>query len=161
MSSNDYFRPRGDITTVLDLADRDAQDNTYFPINTNGSWFHSGMTASSHTLHTLSGGTSVSSKPDETSEAEIPPHTQTVYPTTLSIQEFPQRGPAEWGQKFTFEIGSLPAGDLLQSVVLQIKLGSWYDNSVISRLTNASITTDPSSTSYWTYMNGLGGSIID
>ena len=31
MSSKDYFRPRGDITTVLDLTDRDAQDNTYFP----------------------------------------------------------------------------------------------------------------------------------
>jgi len=149
--SNDYFRPRGDITTVLDLADRDAQDNTYFPINTNGSWFHSGMTQSSRTLHTLT----------PQSESEIPPHTQTVYPTTLSIQEFPQRGPAEWGQKFTFEIGSLPAGDLLQSVVLQIKLGSWYDNSVISRLTNATITTDNNSTSYWTYMNGLGASIIE
>ena len=137
MSSNDYFRPRGDITTVLDLVDRDAQDHTYFPINTNGSWFHSGMTQSSQTLHT---------QPDETSGAEIP--LQTVYPTTLSIQEFPQRGPAEWGQKFTFEIGSLPAGDLLQSVVLQIKLGSWYDNSVISRLTNASIKTDDNSKSY-------------
>jgi hypothetical protein len=154
MSSNDYFRPRGDITTILDLVDRDAQDHTYFPINTNGSWFHSGMTASSHTLP---GGTSAS--PDETTGAEVP--LQKVYPTTLSIQEFPQRGPAEWGQKFTFEIGSLPAGDLLQSVVLQIKLGSWYDNSVISRLTNATITTDPSSTSYWTYMNGLGASIIE
>jgi hypothetical protein len=149
MSSNDYFRPRGDITTVLDLTDRDSQDNTYFPINTNNSWFHSGMPQSSRTL------------PDDTNE--IPPHTQTVHPTTLSIQEFPQRGPAEWGQKFTFEIGSLPAGDLLQSVVLQVKLGSWYDNSVISKLTNATITTDTvnQASSYWTYMNGLGASIIE
>ena len=149
MSSQDYFRPRGDITTILDLTDRDAQDNTYFPITTNKSWFHSGSGASalSHTL------------PDGSAES-IAPHTQTVYPTTLSIQEFPQRGPAEWGQKFTFELGSLPAGDLLQSVLLQIKLGSWYDNSVISRLTNATITTDPNQ-SYWTYMNGMGIGLIE
>ena len=38
----DYFRPRGDITTVLDLTDRDSQDNTYFPLNTDESWFHRG-----------------------------------------------------------------------------------------------------------------------
>ena len=166
MSSQDYFRPRGDITTILDLTDRDAQDNTYFPITTNKSWFHSGKSASSHTLtpnqsassHTLTPNQSESSNtPDD---ASIPPHTQTVYPTTLSIQEFPQRGPAEWGQKFTFELGSLHAGDLLQSVVLQLKLGSWYDNSVISRLTNATITTDPTQ-SYWTYMNAIGTSIIE
>jgi hypothetical protein len=116
MSSQDYFRPRGDITTVLDLTDRDAQDNTYFPINTQGSWFHR-----------------------ETSDQ----NTQRVYPTATSIQEFPQRGPAEWGQKCTFELGSLPTGDLLQSVILQIKLGSWYDNSIISQLTAGTITTDP------------------
>ena len=36
----DYSRPRGDITTVLDLADRDSQDNTYFPIEATQSWFH-------------------------------------------------------------------------------------------------------------------------
>jgi len=147
MSSQDYFRPRGDITTILDLTDRDAQDNTYFPINTNNSWFHAGKSSSSQILSN-----------DET----IPPHTQTVYPTTLSIQEFPQRGPAEWGQKFTFELGSLPAGDLLQSVMLQIKLGSWYDNSIISQLTNATITTDSTQLrQYWTYMNGLGTGLIE
>ena len=61
MSAKDYFRPRGDITTVLDLTDRDSQDNTYFPLTTNESWFHRG----DHT---------------------------TVYPTTLSVQEFTQDG---------------------------------------------------------------------
>ena len=40
MSGKDYFRPRGDITTVLDLTDRDAQDNTYFPIKTDETFFH-------------------------------------------------------------------------------------------------------------------------
>jgi hypothetical protein len=135
MSSQDYFRPRGDITTVLDLTDRDAQDNTYFPINTGSTWFHR-------------------ETPDQAS--------QTVYPTATSIQEFPQRGPAEWGQKCTFELGALPTGDLLQATILQIKLGSWYDNSIISQLTAASITTDPThANSYWTYINGLGAALIE
>jgi hypothetical protein len=145
MASQDYFRPRGDITTILDLTDRDSQDNTYFPIDTDQSWFHRGISQTSS-------GTS-----------EITPHTNTVYPTARSIQEFPQRGPAEWGQRFTFEIGSLQAGDLLEALVLQIKLGSWYDNSVISRLTSASITTDTTNqaNAYWTYINGLGTNLIE
>jgi hypothetical protein len=35
----DYVRPRGDITTVLDQADRDTQDDFLFPIDSNISWF--------------------------------------------------------------------------------------------------------------------------
>jgi len=138
MSSKDYFRPRGDITTVLDLTDRDAQDNTYFPLQTDNSWFHHG---------------------DNT----------TVHPTSMSIQEFTQRGPADWGQTCSFEIGALPAGDLLQSVMLQFKLGSWYNGQIIQQLSNGSITssvgTIPNapnqSADYWTYVNSLGSSIIE
>jgi hypothetical protein len=128
----DYFRPRGDITTVLDLTDRDSQDNTYFPLNTNESWFHRG----DH---------------------------KTVYPSTTSVQEFTQRGPADWGQKFSFEIGSLPAGDLLQAVILQIKLGSWYNNQIVNDLRSGTITTDTTAypSDYWTYMNSLGTAIIE
>jgi hypothetical protein len=128
----DYFRPRGDITTVLDLTDRDSQDNTYFPLNTDESWFHRG----DH---------------------------KTVYPSATSVQEFTQRGPADWGQKFSFEIGSLPAGDLLQAVILQIKLGSWYNNQIVNDLRSGTITTDTttSANDYWTYMNSLGTAIIE
>lgn len=125
----DYFRPRGDITTVLDLTDRDSQDNTYFPLNTDKSFFH------------------VENK--------------TVYPSALSVQEFTQRGPADWGQKMSFEIGSLPAGDLLQAVILQFKLGSWYNGSIIKQLQNGEITTNPNQSDYWTYINSLGTAIID
>ena len=132
MSSKDYFRPRGDITTVLDLTDRDSQDNTYFPLTTDESFFHRG----DH---------------------------KTVYPSTVSVQEFTQRGPADWGQKFSFEIGSLPAGDLLQSVILQFKLSSWYNGNIVSKLTQglikADLDTNPSA--YWTYMNSLGTAIIE
>jgi hypothetical protein len=132
MSAKDYNRPRGDITTVLDLTDRDSQDNTYFPLNTDESWFHRG----DH---------------------------KTVYPSTVSIQEFVQRGPADWGKKFSFEIGALPAGDLLQAVILQFKLGSWYNNQIVNDLVSGIITTDTNSypNSYWTYMNSLGTAIIE
>lgn len=134
MSSNDYFRPRGDITTVLDLTDRDAQDNTYFPLDTTESFFHRG----DH---------------------------KTVYPTAVSVQEFTQRGPADWGQKFSFEIGTLPAGDLLQAVILQFKVGHWYNGNIISQLQQGSIYTDTGSLEakkqYWTYMNSLGTAIVE
>jgi hypothetical protein len=132
MSAKDYFRPRGDITTVLDLTDRDSQDNTYFPLDTDESWFHRG----DH---------------------------KTVYPSSLSIQEFTQRGPADWGQKFSFEIGSLPAGDLLQAVILQIKLDSWYNESIVNKLVSGEIRTNTNNfgSEYWTYMNSLGTAIIE
>jgi hypothetical protein len=132
MSSKDYERPRGDITTVLDLTDRDSQDNTYFPLNTDYSWFHR-------------------------------EGNRTIYPTALSVQEFTQRGPADWGQKFSFEIGSLPAGDLLQAVILQVKLGSWYNGDIIKKLANGDITTNTTTYAqdYWTYMNSLGTGIIE
>ena len=132
MSMTDYSRPRGDITTVLDLTDRDSQDNTYFPLDTDHSWFHRESN-------------------------------RTVYPTAMSVQEFPQRGPAEWGQMFSFEIGSLPAGDLLQAVMLQVKLGSWYNGDILQKIANGDITTNTMeySSEYWTYMNSLGTAIIE
>ena len=130
LSSQDYFRPRGDITTVLDVTDRDAQDNTYFPIDSDKSWFHYKNTV--------------------------------THPTASSIQEFIQRGPANWGQKCTFEIGALPAGDFFQSIHLQIHLGSWYNNSIIQKLAFSQITADPANLQqYWTYCNSLGVSIIE
>lgn len=134
MSAKDYFRPRGDITTVLDLTDRDSQDNTYFPLDTNESWFHRG----DH---------------------------KTVYPSALSVQEFTQRGPADWGQKFTFEIGTLPAGDLLQAVILQFNLGHWYNGNIINKLSQGLITCNIDNANdksqYWTYINSLGTAIIE
>lgn len=130
-TGKDYFRPRGDITTVLDLTDRDSQDLTFFPVDTEGSWFHR-------------------------------ENGRTVYPTTVSIQEFVQRGPAGWGQKCTFELGSLSAGDMLQSVMLQIKLDHWLPPTAMTQLLRGEITTSNAHMSdYWTYANSLGTSIIE
>jgi hypothetical protein len=60
-----------------------------------------------------------------------------------------------------FELEGLSAGDLLHHVVLQLKLGSWYDASVITRLSEGTITTDPTFDAYWTYANGLGSVIVE
>ena len=130
MTSKDYFRPRGDITTVLDQTNRDSQDNTYFPIDSDKTRFHYKNTI--------------------------------VHPTAMSIQEFTQRGPADWGQKCSFEIGALSAGDLFHSIYVQIKLGSWYNELVVQQLQLSQITVDPTNLQqYWTYCNSLGTSIID
>ncbi len=130
-TGKDYFRPRGDITTVLDVTDRDSQDLTFFPVDTEGSWFHRESN-------------------------------RTVYPTTVGIQEFVQRGPAEWGQKCTFEFASLPAGDMLQSIMLQIKLDHWLPITAMSRLLRGEITTSADHMDeYWTYANSIGSAIIE
>lgn len=39
MSTTSFNRPRGDITTLLDLTPRDAQDDAYTPLQTGQSWF--------------------------------------------------------------------------------------------------------------------------
>jgi hypothetical protein len=136
-NGSDYFRPRGDITTVLDLTNRDVQDNYMFPLDTNNTFFHRSHTDDSNS--------------------------RVIHPTSLSIQEFTQRGPAEWGQRFTFEIGALPAGDLLQSVILQFRLGHWYDSNTIKKLQTGSWIADTSgnASAYYTYINSLGSSIIE
>ena len=138
--SQDYFRPRGDITTVLDATDRDAQDNTYFPLDATASFFHRG--GGNHTPlpngnHTSLDSTSLDNTSLDNDSTEKP---NTVYPTTFSIQEFPQRGPSNWGQTLSFELGSLHAGDLLQSVMVQLTLGSWYDDSILTGLAQNAIT---------------------
>ena len=128
--SQDYFRPRGDITTVLDLTNRDSQDNTYFPIDSDKTRFHYADTI--------------------------------THPTAMSIQESTQRGPGDWGQKCSFEIGSLACGDLFHSIYVQIKLGSWYNESIVQQLQLSQITVDPANLSqYWTYCNSLVTAIIE
>lgn len=144
MSSNlesprQFSRPRGGIKTVLDLTDRDGQDNFYFPPDSSTSWFFRGSTA------------------------ESLKHTQFM---TTNFQEITQRGPAEWGQKMTFELNQLPTGDLLTNTVLQIQLGHWLPPQIISGLLTGTIiqqintTTNPLTFPY-TYIESIGTSIID
>jgi len=104
-------RPIGDITTVIDLASRNAQDDFFFPIQSNNSWFHRDPS--------------------------------TIFPANTASQEFTHKGTAAWGGRLTFELGALTAGDLLQSTVLQIRLGHWYSDSILAQLATASLAVDP------------------
>ena len=92
----DYKRPGGDITTLLDLTDRDAQDNDYFPLKGETTWFER--------------------NPDRRNIPFVP-----------IVQDFPFRGPASYGQRFTFDIGALPCGDVMLGTTIQIKLNHWFD----------------------------------
>ena len=96
-------QPRGTITTLLDLTDRDAQENDLFPLKTETTWF---------------------TRSKERKTVGFSPQLQTIL----------FRGPAAFGQHFTFDIGSLNVGDLLLGAALEIKLGHWLDTGTLNRL---------------------------
>ena len=82
-----------------------------------------------------------------------------VIPFSPIVQEIPFRGPAAFGQRFTFDLGSLVLGDLLFGTALQIKLDHWLDPQSQLKIQCGALTyEDPSGA--WTYANSLGTSII-
>lgn len=119
-----FQRPSGDITTLLDLTDRDAQDNAYFPLNAKVSWF------------------------TRNSERRFMPFTPVV-------QDFQYRGPAGFGQRFSFDIAAQTSGDLLLGAVLQLKLTSWLDPSTVLKLQSQTYLYETPSEA-WYYANSLG-----
>ena len=121
--------PVGGITTLLDLTDRDAQENYLFPLTTTTSWF---------------------SKDRNRKTVSFIPHVQ----TTLF------RGPAEFGQRFCFDLGSLRVGDLLFGAALQIKLGHWLDSTTLYDLEAGRITYTNPAADAWEYANSLGSACI-
>jgi Major capsid protein N-terminus/Large eukaryotic DNA virus major capsid protein len=121
-------RPRGPITTLLDLTDRDAQENDLFPLDTDITWF---------------------SRDGDRQTVSFTPQ----------LQRIPFRGPAAFGQRFSFDVGSALVGDLLFGAVLQIRLGHWLDATTLLRLQSGAITyTDASAA--WEYANVLGAVLI-
>jgi hypothetical protein len=122
------MNPKGTIKTLLDLTDRDSQENYLFPLATNVSWF---------------------SKDRNRKTVSFIPHVQTSL----------FRGPAEFGQRFCFDIGSLRNGDLLFGAALEIKLGHWLDSITLNDLEAGRITyTDV--TAAWEYANSLGSACV-
>ena len=121
-----YERAGGDIVTLLDATPRDFQDNEYFPLSAEKTWWL--------------------------------PRNQKLNPFTLSVQEFPFRGPTAFGQKFTFDVKSVGCGDLLLNTVLQIELGHWLDETTLLRLESGKyqITSD-----FWAYARALGSVIVE
>ena len=122
-------QPLGGITTLLDLTDRDAQENYLFPLGASQSWF---------------------SRDTQRKLISFAPNIQ----TTLF------RGPAEFGQRFVFDIGSLRNGDLLFGAFLEIKLGHWLDMTTLNGLTGGTWTYVNPITDGWEYANSLGSVCI-
>lgn len=122
-------KPKGPATTLLDLASRDLQDNTLFPLT------------SKITRFTRDEGV------------------RTV-PMTSVMREFTFHGPAEFGQRFTFELGDINCGDLIQGLFIQIQLGDWLTSATRVALSTGSLAyLDPSKA--WTYINSLGTAILE
>lgn len=121
-------QPLGQITTLLDLTDRDAQEDDLFPLTTEVTWFTR----------------------DKARRTLI---------FSPQIQLIPFRGPAEFGQRFTFDIGSVSVGDLLFGAAVQISLGHWLDAATQNRLA-AGIYTYVDVQTAWEYANSLGTAII-
>ena len=122
-----FDRPRGDITTVLDLTDRDDQDDTLFPLETQITrWTRTGLSK--------------------------------YIPFTQSDLEYNHTGPAEFGERFTFELGK-GMGDFLGGLSLQIRLSHWFPENVLQGLV-AYQTTYADVTEAWFYANSLGSVII-
>jgi Large eukaryotic DNA virus major capsid protein/Major capsid protein N-terminus len=120
--------PSGQITTLLDLTPRDIQDNAYFPLKTDTSWF--------------------SRDSDRRTTPFVP-----------ILQEFQLRGPAEFGQRFTFDIASQTSGDLLLGASLQLQLTSWFDITTVLNLQSGNYTYSNAQTA-WQYANALGAILI-
>jgi hypothetical protein len=121
-------KPLGPITTLLDLTNRDLQENDIFPINTDETWF----TRDSN---------------------------RRLTPFAPLVQEIPFRGPAAFGQRFSFDIGSLQVGDIMFGTALQIRLDHWLDAQT-QLLVEAGLYTPLDVSAGWEYANSLGTAII-
>ena len=129
----DYKRPGGDISTLLDLIDRDQQDNDFFPLKAEKTWFER--------------------SPDRRNIPFVP-----------VIQDFPFRGPASYGQRFTFDIGSLPCGDILFGTAIQIQLNHWFDLTTQVNISTGAYTydaTSPTIPSAFFFANSIGSILIE
>lgn len=83
-----------------------------------------------------------------------------IHPFSMSIQEFPYRGPAEYGGRFTFDLGAVGAGDLLLSVLVQVQLQHWLSPKIAAGLRDGSIQyVDPAKDAY-VWAPSLGTALI-
>jgi len=95
----------------------------------------------------------------------LPDEARRIHPLSLSVQQFQFRGPTSFGQRFTFDIGSVSAGDLLFSTMLQIELGHWLDETTLLRFQARTCDYPKYQGKYindvWFYANSLGTVIIE
>lgn len=118
----------GPIVTLLDLTNRDIQENDMFPLRTEITWF--------------------------TRDQE-----RRLLPFSPVVQETALRGPAAFGQRFSFDLGSITIGDLLLGTALQIRLDHWLDPQTQNVFAAGKIDYKNRADA-WEYANSLGTSII-
>jgi hypothetical protein len=77
---------------------------------------------------------------------------------TSVYQEFTFRGPAEFGQRFTFELAHTNCGDLINGLFIQVRLADWIPALDRERLRSGQYEVTGS---WWTYVNSLGTVLLD
>lgn len=81
-------------------------------------------------------------------------------PLSSVMREFTFRGPATFGQTFTFEMGDMNCGDLISALFIQVQLGDWFTASVRENL-RTGILTPTKPENLWTYCNSLGTALLE
>ena len=81
-------------------------------------------------------------------------------PMAPVMREFTFKGPASFGQTFTFELGDMNCGDLISGLYIQLQPGDWLTgitrNKIIDGILIPNIPQE-----LWTYCNSLGTSILE
>jgi len=80
-------------------------------------------------------------------------------PMSTVMRESTFRGPATFGQTFTFEMGDMNCGDLLTGLCIQLQLGDWLTASVRSDLRKGT-KVPANSNELWTYCNSIGTALL-
>lgn len=81
-------------------------------------------------------------------------------PMAPVMREFTFKGPATLGQTFTFELGDMNCGDLINGLYIQIQLGDWLTGITRNKLINGILVPNIPQ-KLWTYCNSLGTSILE
>ena len=127
-SINAEPKSAGPITTLLDLTNRDIQEDDLFPLRSEITWF--------------------------TRDQD-----RRLLAFSPVIQETALRGPAAFGQRFAFDLGSIMVGDLLLGTALQIRLDHWLDPQTQNMYMAGKLTYEDRAEA-WEYANSLGTAII-
>jgi len=81
-------------------------------------------------------------------------------PMSTVMREFTFRGPAEFGQTFTFELGDTNSGDLISGLFIQLQLGDWFTGAIREDLRRNNFSPMKPE-ELWTYCNSLGTSVLE
>jgi hypothetical protein len=81
-------------------------------------------------------------------------------PMSSVMREFTFRGPATFGQTFTFELGDMNCGDLISGLYIQLQLGDWFTAAIREDLRRNNISP-MKPRELWTYCNSLGTAVLE